>query len=480
MREPPSLVEADGPARTAVVPEGLRARLGGDPLTQAFAARRSSHWFARRPLPVDDPAAAWEALLRVPRAGKTVAYIHVPFCDSRCLFCGFYRNPAKDCFSEPYVSALIREMEREADRPAVRSAPVAAVYVGGGTPTALEAADLHRLIAAARTLLPLAPDGEITIEGRVHGFDAERVSACLEAGANRFSIGIQTFDTALRQRLGRKADRAAAERTLADLRDRDRAAVICDLIYGLPGQTPEIWRADLRTVVDLGLDGVDLYALTLIPDSPLALSIDKGTLPPTLPLADQARLYAAGLETLEAAGWRHLSQAHWARTPRERNLYNQSVKERAPCLAYGSGAGGLLAGHRYVLDGDEASYRRRVAGGEKPLAMMFAPAADLPGQAALSASLETGRILPGRLEALVGAGFAAMLAPVLDHWAEAGLITPRPGGFVLTTAGWFWQANLIVGLQEMLTLFHTGPAGPSPPPRQESPRHARHRHHPAG
>jgi len=96
-------------------------------------------------------------------------------------------------------------------------------------------------------------------------------------------------------------------------------------------------------------------------------------------------------------------------------------------------------------------------------------AADLPGQAALSASLE----------ALVGAGFAAMLAPVLDHWAEAGLITPRPDGFALTPAGWFWQANLIVGLQEMLTLFHGGPAGPSHP-RQEPSRHARHRHHPAG
>ena len=73
-----------------------------------------------------------------------------------------------------------------------------------------------------------------------------------------------------------------------------------------------------------------------------------------------------------------------------------------------------------------------------------------------------------------------MLAPVLDHWAEAGLITPRPGGFALTRAGWFWQANLIVGLQEMLALFHHGPAGPSPPPRQEPPRPARHRPHPAG
>ena len=476
MDETPSSPGADGPA--PAVPQGLRARLDGDPLTEAFPERHSSHWFARRPVPVDDPAATWDTLLRRPRSGASVAYIHVPVCDNHCLFCGFYSNRSHASLSEPYVQALTRDLAMNCDRPAVRSGPIHAVYFGGGTPTALLAKDLHRAIEAVRAHLPLAPDCEITVEGRVHGFDDERIAACLEAGVNRFSIGIQTFDTLLRRRMGRKADRAAAERLLAELRDRNQAAVICDLIYGLPTQTPESWREDLCAVIDQGLDGVDLYALTLVPHSPLRRSIDKGSLPPAPALAEQARFYATGLEMLEAAGWRHISQAHWARTPRERNLYNQLVKGQASCLAYGSGAGGLLAGHRYMLDADEASYRRRVAAGEKPLAGMHAPAPDLPGRGAVAASLETGRIMPDRMEALVGPGFAAMLAPVLAHWTEAGLLTTAPGGFALTQAGWFWQANLIAGLHALMTLYQDGPAAASPI-LQEIPRHAGH-HHPSG
>lgn len=479
MDDTPSPPGADRPApEVPAVPEGLRARLGGDPLTEAFPERHSSHWFARRPVPVDDPAATWDALLHVPRSGASVAYIHVPFCDNHCLFCGFYRNRSHESLSAPYVEALTQDLAMDSDCPAVRSGPIHAVYFGGGTPTALLATDLHRAITAARAHLPLAPDCEITVEGRVHGFDGERIAACLEAGANRFSIGIQTFDTSLRRRMGRKADRAAAERRLADLRDGDRAAVICDLIYGLPTQTPQSWREDLRAVIDLGLDGVDLYALTLSPHSPLRRSIEKGSLPPAAGLAEQARFYATGLEMLEAAGWRHISQAHWARTPRERNLYNRLVKGQAPCLAYGSGAGGLLAAHRYVLDADEASYRRRVAADEKPLVRMFAPATDLPGRGPVAVGLETGRIMPDGMEALVGPGFAAMLAPVLAHWTEAGLLAPAPGGFALTPAGWFWQANLIGGLNDLMTQYHDGPAAQSST-RQEAPRHAR-QDHPSG
>jgi len=432
------------------IPEAARARLGGDPLTEAFARRQGSHWFARRPQPVEDPAATWRTLMRTTRTGKTVAYLHVPFCDTHCLFCGFYHHGAGEGFSAPYAAALVADLERDASLPAVASGPVHAVYLGGGTPTALSAADLHAVITAARQHLPLAPDCEITVEGRVHGFDDQKIAACLEAGANRFSIGIQTFDTAMRHRLGRKADRDGAVRVLADLVARDRAAVICDLIYGLPDQTLESWREDVRTVIALGLDGVDLYALTLVPHSPLGQAVEKGTLPPVPGLTDQARLYGAGLDLLDAAGWRHVSQAHWARTPRERNLYNQAVKERASCLAFGAGAGGLLAGHRYRLEGDEADYRRRIAAAEKPLAALFAAVPEPPGRAAVAASLESGHITPERLETQAGHGFAARLAPLLDHWTEAGLVAPAPGGVALTPAGWFWQPNLIAALMALV------------------------------
>ncbi|WP_201239619.1 heme anaerobic degradation radical SAM methyltransferase ChuW/HutW [Rhodothalassium salexigens] len=458
----PSPPDAGAPA----MPEIARARLDRPALTGAFERRASTHWFARRPEPVDDAEARFAELLAMPRTGKTVAYLHIPFCANHCLFCGFYRHSARGDFSARYTASLVADLALHADRPAIASGPVHAVYLGGGTPTALTARDLFTLIQAVRCHLPLAPDCEITVEGRIHGFDDEKVIACLDAGANRFSIGVQSFDTALRQRLGRKADRARAERFMADLVAHDRAAVVCDLIYGLPGQTLETWLDDVQTVADLGLDGVDLYALTRIPDSPLDKSIAKGALPPAADLGQQAERYAAGRALLDASGWRQLSQAHWARTPRERNLYNHLIKAQATGLAFGAGAGGGLAGHRYAVEADVDAYAAAIAQGTKPLSFLFRPMAGADWRGAIAATLETGRIAPARIARLAGPDrgerLTAALAPLLDHWQAARLIAPAPGGYALTAAGWFWQTNLIAGLQQIMVGLDDRPdAAPS-------------------
>lgn len=442
-----------------MLPPQACARISRDPLSEAFAARRPTHWTGGA-RPVEDPAATWESLLDQSRIGKALAYLHVPFCANHCLYCGFYRHPLEAGFSGRYVQSVIAELARDAERDAVRSGPIHAVYFGGGTPTALEARDLFALIRAVRASLPLAPDCEITVEGRVFGFDEERMAACVEAGANRFSIGIQTFDTRLRRRIGRKADREEAEAFMSRLRGLDQAAVVCDLIYGLPGQTLPMWREDVETVVRLGLDGVDLYALNLFPDSPMAKSIAKGALPPASSLPEQGRMYAEGLEVLESAGWRHLTQAHWASNTRERSIYNQLAKQQTTCLAYGAGAGGMLAGHRYFLTPDESAYRARVAAGEKPIAAMMGPARGAPVWAAVSDMLETGRIIPSRLSGLGRADLGESLEPLLDNWVGAGLIRPEFRTHALTPAGWFWQPNLIGALCDIITGATPPHAGP--------------------
>lgn len=417
-----------------------------DPLGRAFV-RRNNHPWLHRSRPLADPGAAYARLLQVPRIGKRVAYIHVPFCANHCLFCAFYRNRATEDALHLYAERVIEDIAATAN---VGGGPVHAVYFGGGTPSALSANDLSRLIGAVRRHLPLAPDCEITVEGRVTAFDSDKIDACLDAGANRFSIGVQTFDTALRQRLGRKADREGVIAFMTALRDRDRAAVVCDLIFGLPGQDMEMWRRDVQTCIDLGLDGVDLYCLTLHAGSPLALSIDKGALPPLPSPEETARMYAAGLEIVEDAGWRHLNQAHWAANTRERNLYNQLVKAGADCLGFGSGAGGLLDGHRYMVDADCDAYQRRIGNGEKPVAAVLPPSPYQRARDMVMEGLELGRLDLGRLNALTAPGFSDALAPLFDQWTEAGLMRRRANALVLTTAGWFWHCNLADSLFELM------------------------------
>lgn len=417
-----------------------------DPLGAAFQKRGSAHWMMGRPTPVPLPQEVYRPLLAKRSTEKRSVYFHIPFCVNHCLFCGFYRNKADDSVMRDYAAQLLREIEDDA---ATAAGPIHAVYFGGGTPTALRASDLHALISTVREYLPLAPDCEITVEGRVFGFSPEKIEACLAAGANRFSIGVQSFDTQLRRRFGRKAAGEEVAAFMAELKRTERAAVVCDLIYGLPGQTMQSWLQDVQTCVALELDGVDLYGLSLFEKGPLAQSIAKGALPPPPQTVEMAQMYAAGLDLLERAGWRHLTQAHWARTTRERNFYNQFAKAGTDCLAFGAGAGGMLGGHRFMLEGDPAVYADRLAAKQKPIAVMFSPSPMQQLRSHITAGVESGYLNLARLESMIAPGLVAAVTPLLEQWEGAGLIQRRGEALLLATPGWFWASNLTDSLVQL-------------------------------
>ncbi len=425
---------------------------GSDPLRDAFARRSAVMPFrGRRRLPPGEFQATWQQILSVPSPPrKRLAYIHVPFCANHCLFCGFYRNAYVPDAGADYADLVVEEIRREAASPALRNSPVHAVYLGGGTPTALSATELSRIIATVRAELPLAADCEITVEGRIIHFDPEKIDACLEAGANRFSIGVQSFDTAVRRRQGRRASREEAIRFLEDLRDRDRAALVIDLIYGLPGQTPEVWRQDLETAAALAPDGIDLYGLNLIPGTPLSTAIAAGKFPAAPGLAELGGFYDAGAKFFRRRSWRQISNNHWGRTTRERNLYNLLIKEGADCIAFGSGAGGSIGEISYALASDLVQYRQDLTAGRKPLGMVTTSDALQPLRNFVTASFEVGRLDMAALAALAGDEVAASLAPLLSQWQETGLLSFAGDTVELTVAGRFWYANLIAAFHDIL------------------------------
>ncbi|MCG8470894.1 MAG: heme anaerobic degradation radical SAM methyltransferase ChuW/HutW, partial [Desulfobacterales bacterium] len=311
------------------------------------------------------------SLTALPRHGKTAAYIHVPFCESHCLYCGFYRKKYDKAQSRAYADALVAELRATADCPLQNSSPIHAVYLGGGTPTSLEAPDLKRILTTVRECLPLANDCEITVEGRIHNFGPDKMESCLAGGANRFSIGVQTFDTALRQSMKRLADRKTVLLALARLKEYDQAAVIIDLIYGFPNQTMEMWQEDIRIFQSLELDGVDLYQLKTFEGTPLHAAIERGKLPKGGDQSQRAQMYAAGVEMMDAAHYRRLSVNHWGRTTRERNIYNHMMKSPAHCLPFGPGAGGTVQNHFLFLESDYDTWRDAVMQKkQKPIAMM--------------------------------------------------------------------------------------------------------------
>ena len=394
------------------------------------------------------PRPQWQNIWkkRLPHATDVdaLAYLHIPFCANHCVFCGFYRNAWKDSQSSVYTDKIIEEMATEAE---VRTGEgkIRAVYFGGGTPTALLTEDLVRLIRACYQYLPLAEDCEFTIEGRMSHFDLEKAQACIEAGANRISIGVQTFNTAIRRRLGRKHSGDEAFEYLAKLCELD-AVIVADLMFGLPNQTDDVWQNDIARAAELPLSGLDTYAFNLYPMLPINRMIEKGAFPTPPGFDIQADQYAYTVETLLEKGWEQVSNSHFAYPGRgERNRYNTLIKSDIPCLAFGSGAGGNFGGFSYQVQGDLESYLATPKG-EKNIAFMSGHS---PNKALLSKvqhDIETGRLNP----LLFDGNKAAQ--KLIAQWQEMQLFKePDSDGLIrLNTSGRYWSPTLIRKL--MLTL----------------------------
>ncbi|MDR2503942.1 MAG: heme anaerobic degradation radical SAM methyltransferase ChuW/HutW [Deltaproteobacteria bacterium] len=429
--------------------DGL-AKISANPLAEAFSRKMAVHaGMGGLPVAPEDLAATAGRLRQTRRGEPGVAYVHLPYCESKCLYCGFFGGKYTEEAGAAYVEALIGEIEADKDLPCVASAPVRALYLGGGTPTALRAGELERLLRALRRSLPLADDCEITVEGRTHNFGRDKMEACLEAGANRFSLGVQSFNTRIRRGLGRISDQTATVRHLRELCSYERAAVVIDMIYGLPGQSLSDWEDDLRLFLDLPLDGVDIYQLNIFTGSPLAEAVESGRVRPAAPLSRQGEFFEKGALLLDKAGCRRLSSSHWGRTPRERNLYNPLVKSQADCLHYGAGAGGFLHGYFMANLRGVPQYIAQAREGAKPLAMLAAAAGHRAALRVILGQMELCRLNLDELGAALRSDRQnppmdayALYAPLLDNWQKAGLILMNGPWMELTIAGQFWNVNI--------------------------------------
>ncbi len=423
------------------------ARVGVDPLTHAFERKTTVHaGMGGEPVEKSKITGLWDRLLMTPRNQSTAAYFHIPFCRGHCLYCGFYVNPVSRVESCAYTDAVIKEMAIDQGKPALSGYPVHAVYFGGGTPTALEPRDLTRLLKEIKHRLPLANDCEITVESTIADLDEATLDACLEGGANRFSIGVQSFDTAIRKSLGRRSDRDQVVSTLTRARDTNAAVIVIDLIYGLPGQNMTVWEKDIKSLIDLNIDGADLYQLNIFSGGPLDAAAQKGKLPSPADIPEQAGMFKRGVELMEQARFRRLSMTHWCHGTRERNIYNSLIKQGAPCLPFGSCAGGSLGGYAGHLEGDLRQYMETVESGRKPLAGMLAHPAHKPVINKITGELEAGHLNLSEMERQFGADLTELFRPLLTQWEEAGLVTLKDGWVSLTLAGEFWQVNLAQAL----------------------------------
>jgi oxygen-independent coproporphyrinogen-3 oxidase len=289
-------------------------------------------------------------------------YVHIPFCLSKCSYCGFNSIPLSDAATlESYCEALIAEVN--AWSPAANQ--LATLYFGGGTPSILSRAQLRRIVDAIAAKAALAPGAELTIEANPETLDATKLSALRGAGCNRLSIGVQSFDDGLLRLMGRPHDAAQAARAFEDARRAGFDNIGVDLIFALPGQTLRQWQRDLDAALKLSPEHVSLYGLAYEGNSGFARQRSRGTITPCDEDAE-TEMYLAAISDMTAAGYAHYEVSNFARPGRE-SRHNLNYWRCGDYRGFGAGAHSHVAGRRWGNDADPLAYIGRINAGASPV-----------------------------------------------------------------------------------------------------------------
>lgn len=269
-------------------------------------------------------------------------YIHVPFCMRRCGYCDFNTYTAVDMGAGAsrgnYANMVIREMSIVRDWQSshgIDEPEAATVFFGGGTPTILKASDLVAMLNAVRDTWSIAENAEITTEANPDTVNADYVKELANGGFNRISFGMQSAVPSVLKTLDRTHTPANVAAGVAAANAAGMRSSV-DLIYGAPGESLDDWRTSVRTAIDLGVNHISAYALTVAPNTKMGRQIDAGTLP-TPDDDDEATKYEIADDLLGAAGLEWYEISNWAR-PGYESQHNLGYWRNVDWAGLGPGA----------------------------------------------------------------------------------------------------------------------------------------------
>lgn len=274
-------------------------------------------------------------------------YLHIPFCVKKCDYCDFY-SVTDAALMDAYTDALVREIRLYGEKAAGYVTDT--VYLGGGTPSYLGEARLCRILSAVREHFSLAENAEITIECNPESTDRRLLEALLSSGANRLSFGVQAAHDDELRRIGRIHDFEKAKNAVLLARSCGFHNISLDLMYGLPGQTQEMFLDSLSQCLALEPTHLSCYGLKLEPATKM------GRENPTLPDDDaQADTYLAMCGELRRHGFEHYEISNFALTG-FRSRHNSRYWDLSEYIGLGPGAHSLFGGRRFAFPRDIAAF----------------------------------------------------------------------------------------------------------------------------
>lgn len=388
-------------------------------------------------------------------------YIHIPFCIRKCAYCDFLSAPAGRAEQALYMEALLQEIDwtarsgwslGEPAGPAAcaagaeeRPETVDTIFIGGGTPSALEADWIVRLTDRLYESFPIASDAEISMEANPGTLTREKLKRYREAGVNRLSIGLQSMDDEELRTLGRIHTAADFLENFHMAREAGFTNINIDLMSALPGQSEASWERTLQRTVSLGPEHISAYSLIVEEGTPFGERY--GGRPELLPSEEEDRaMYHRTKELLAEAGYERYEISNYARPGRECR-HNTGYWTREPYLGFGLGAASFCKGVRFSNTREMARYLRQVnespAEAERALPWTAAwreEVQTLTGQDAMEEFMFLGLRLTAGIRAAdfrkaFGREPEAVYGPVLKRLTEAGLLERTAAGWRLSEWG---------------------------------------------
>ncbi len=353
-------------------------------------------------------------------------YVHVPFCSSTCDFCAFYQEtPARGDFDR-YLDGVERELEL-----AAIDEPVATVFWGGGTPGLLPPSALRRLGELLRARLP-SPPAEWTVEMTPSSVKEEKLAALREIGVTRISLGAQSFQPRLLEALGRLHPRERIFEAVDKIRRAGFASLNLDLIFSIPGQSLDEWRADLDEATALGPDHLSTYCLTFEEDTALYVKLSQGRV--SMDMEKEVSFLREAECRLAAAGYRQYEISNYAR-PGAECAHNLNTWGMHRWIGIGPAAASQDRGWRGANPAGLDLWLDKLAAGERAGEDRVLLTPDLLAADSLVFGLRMNAgVEVGRVAARFGVLFPDDLERRLREW-EGDDLLERDGDRIKLTAG---------------------------------------------
>jgi oxygen-independent coproporphyrinogen III oxidase len=335
-------------------------------------------------------------------------YVHIPFCPKVCPYCSFYKEASDRNKTQAFLDSVLLDLDRRLQEGA--NCRIETIFFGGGTPSALSVKQLEFLLSGLHQRLDLTRIREWTLEMNPATVSLEKAQMLREFGVNRISMGVQSWDPELLNRLGRVHSALQAERSFHILREAGYTNLNLDLIFGIPGQSIETWRQSLQKTVELSPEHISAYSLTFEEDTEFFRRHQRGEL--SQDAEQDAQFYELTMALLESGGYRQYEISNYS-IPGYESLHNLAYWLGHDYLGLGPSAFSTIGERRWQNTPDTTRYIEQLQAGVEPISFEEKITGRIRNAEAIAFGLRTSVGVPeslmegwsGELDALRSEGY---------------------------------------------------------------------------